>query len=102
MKKLLLGLALIVPLAACTPTEKGAVIGGASGAAIGAAVAGNSTEGAIVGGAVGAVAGALIGRSTERRGYCEYRDRRGASMPTAVRTAIDHDPRWFTILSRAG
>jgi hypothetical protein len=77
MKKLVLALALIMPIAACTPTEKGAVIGGASGAAIGAAVAGNSTEGAIVGGAIGAVAGALIGKSTERRGYCEYRDRRG-------------------------
>jgi hypothetical protein len=77
MKKLFIALALIVPLAACTPTEKGAVIGGASGAAIGAAVANDSTEGAIIGGAVGGVAGALIGRAAERRGYCEYRDRRG-------------------------
>lgn len=79
MKKLALGLALLLPLAACTPTEKGAAIGAGSGALIGAAVAspGNTAEGALVGGAIGAVAGALIGKSTERRGYCEYRDRRG-------------------------
>lgn len=79
MKKLAFALALLIPLAACTPTEQGAVIGGASGAAIGAAVAspGNTAEGALVGGAIGAVAGALIGKSTERRGYCEYRRRNG-------------------------
>jgi len=77
MKKIVFGLILILPLVGCTAGEKGAVIGGASGAAIGAAVAGNSTEGAIVGGLIGAAAGALIGKSTERRGYCEYRDRRG-------------------------
>lgn len=77
MKKLALSLALLTAIAGCTPTEKGAVIGGAGGAAIGAAVAGDSVEGAIIGGAIGAVAGALVGKSTERRGYCEYRDRRG-------------------------
>lgn len=87
MKKLALGLALLLPLAACTPTEQGAVIGGSSGAAIGAAVAspGNTAEGALVGGAIGAVAGALIGKSTERRGYCEYRGRNG-------RTYVDRCP----------
>lgn len=79
MKKIALALALLTPLAACTPTEQGTVIGGASGAAIGAAVAspGNTAEGALVGGAIGAVAGDLIGRSQERRGYCEYRARDG-------------------------
>lgn len=79
MKKLMLSMALLLPLVACSPTERGAAIGGGSGALIGAAVAspGNEAEGALVGGAVGAVAGALIGRSSERRGYCEYRDRRG-------------------------
>ncbi|MGE0283733.1 MAG: YMGG-like glycine zipper-containing protein [Rhizobiaceae bacterium] len=79
MKKLLIGLALIVPLAACTATERGAAIGGGSGALIGAAVAspGHEAEGALVGGAIGAVAGALVGESRERRGYCEYQDRRG-------------------------
>ncbi|HEY5816769.1 MAG TPA: YMGG-like glycine zipper-containing protein [Mesorhizobium sp.] len=79
MRKLMLGVALLLPLSACSPTERGATIGGGSGALIGAAVAspGNELEGALVGGAIGAVAGALVGRSSERRGYCEYRDRRG-------------------------
>lgn len=79
MKKLVLGIVLLMPLAACTNTERGAAIGAGSGALIGAAVAspGNTGEGALVGGALGAVAGALIGQSTERPGYCEYRDRRG-------------------------
>jgi hypothetical protein len=89
MKKLLLGLALVVPLVACTPTEKGAVIGGASGAAIGAAVAGNSTEGAIVGGAVGAVAGALIGRSTDGAAIASIVIAEVVSIPNGARTVID-------------
>lgn len=81
MRKIILGMALLLPVAACTPTEQGAAIGGGSGALIGAAVAspGNQAEGALVGGAIGAVAGALIGQSRERPGYCEYRDRRGRS-----------------------
>lgn len=77
MKKLILGLALIIPLAACSNTEKGAVAGGAIGAGTGALVSNDPVAGALIGGAVGAVAGALIGKSTERPGYCEYRDRRG-------------------------
>lgn len=77
MKKLILGLALIIPLAACSNTEKGAAIGGGGGALVGAAVSNDPVAGALIGGAVGAVAGALIGKSTERPGYCEYRDRRG-------------------------
>jgi hypothetical protein len=64
MKKLLIGLVLITPLAACTATERGAAIGGGGGALIGAAVAspGREAEGALVGGAIGAVAGALVAR----------------------------------------
>ena len=78
MKKLILGIALLMPLAACTQTEQGAVIGGVSGAAIGSAVAspGNRAEGALVGGAIGAVAGALIGKANEQN-ECYYRDRYG-------------------------
>ncbi|ATN36360.1 hypothetical protein ACO34A_21455 [Rhizobium sp. ACO-34A] len=76
MKKALLVLALIAPLAACTQTEKGAGIGAATGAVIGG-VATNSWGGAAVGAAVGGVAGALIGQSQERPGYCVYRDRYG-------------------------
>jgi hypothetical protein len=79
MSRVIIGLVLLIPLAACTATERGAAIGGGSGALIGAAVAspGNEAEGALVGGAVGAIAGALVGESRERRGYCEYEDRYG-------------------------
>lgn len=90
MKKLIIGLALLMPLAACTNAEKGAVIGGVGGAALGTAAGGNDTRNALIGGAVGAVAGALVGKAMdengqERSGYCEYRDRRG-------RTYVDRCP----------
>lgn len=65
----------LIGLTACNNTQKGAVIGGASGAAIGAATTGDA-GGALVGGAVGAAAGALIGRATEP-GKCVYRDAYG-------------------------
>jgi phage tail tape-measure protein len=76
MKKIMLLMALLVPLAACSQTEKGAAVGGLGGAAIGAAVANDPVQGAVVGGAVGAVAGALIGRANEPD-RCRYRDRYG-------------------------
>jgi outer membrane lipoprotein SlyB len=77
MRKLVLMAMLLLPVAACTQTQQGAVIGGASGAAIGAAVANNPVEGALIGGAVGAAAGALIGRAAEGSNRCVYRDRYG-------------------------
>lgn len=73
MKKLLVVASLILPLAACTQTERGAAIGAASGGIIGGAIS-NDVRGAAVGAAVGGVAGALIGRANEP-GYCVYRDR---------------------------
>ncbi|AZN97020.1 membrane protein [Mesorhizobium tianshanense] len=76
MRKTMLLMALLVPLGACSQTEKGAAVGGLGGAAVGAAVAGDPVEGAVIGGAVGAVAGALIGRASES-GQCRYRDRYG-------------------------
>ena len=82
MKKLILAIALLTPLVACTNAEKGAVIGGVGGAALGTAAGGNDTRNAIIGGAVGAVAGALIGNAMDeqgrrRDGYCRYRDGNG-------------------------
>lgn len=82
MKKLMLGVAMVMALAACTNAEKGAVIGGVGGAALGTAAGGNDTRNALIGGVVGAVAGALVGKAmdsngNEREGYCRYRDRRG-------------------------
>lgn len=76
MKKTLIILSLLIPVAACSRTEQGAAVGGLGGAAIGAAVAGNPVQGAIVGGAAGAIAGAVIGHASEA-GQCRYRDRHG-------------------------
>jgi len=75
MKKILIVASLILPLAACTATERGAGIGAASGAIISGAASGN-VRGTAVGAAVGGVAGALIGRASEP-GYCVYRDQYG-------------------------
>lgn len=64
-------------LAACSPygpeATTGALVGGASGAAIGAATT-DSTEGALVGGALGAAGGAIVGQSLANRRdvVCEY------------------------------
>lgn len=81
MKKILLVAALILPLAACSETEKGASIGAASGAVIGGVATGN-VRGAAVGAAVGGVAGALIGNANEP-GRCIYRDRYGRRYTAA-------------------
>jgi uncharacterized protein YcfJ len=77
MRKLFLTLAAVAALAGCTNAEKGAVIGGASGAALGTLAGGNDVRNAIIGGAIGAVAGTLIGASADRQGYCRYRDQYG-------------------------
>ncbi|MGI6246562.1 MAG: glycine zipper domain-containing protein [Pseudochelatococcus sp.] len=76
MKQILVILGLVALVAACTPTERGAVIGGATGAAVGGAVSRN-VAGAAVGGAVGATVGALIGNASEP-GYCVYQDAYGS------------------------
>lgn len=76
MKKTIAAIVLILPLAACTQTQQGAVIGAAGGAAVGAAVADDELEGALVGAAVGGAAGALIGNAQEP-GQCIYQDQFG-------------------------
>jgi len=53
-------------------TERGAVIGGASGAAVGNAVGGRGAGGTLLGGAAGAVGGGLIGREMDRRDRRRY------------------------------
>lgn len=84
MKKLVIALALMAPLAitACTNTERGAVGGALAGGALGTLAGGNDTRNAIVGAAGGAIVGALIGNAMDnqgnrRDGYCEYRGRNG-------------------------
>lgn len=56
-------------LVGCTNTEKGAVIGGASGAGIGAIIgnqSGRSGEGAAIGAAAGTILGGLIGHQVDK------------------------------------
>lgn len=56
--------------ATATKTQKGTVIGSATGGTIGAIIgkkAGNTAVGAIIGGAIGGTAGALIGRKMDRQ-----------------------------------
>lgn len=77
MKKFILLIPFLFGIAACTPTQQGAAIGGVGGAALGAAVAGDDLEGAVIGGAAGAIAGALIGRASEGSNQCVYRDEYG-------------------------
>jgi hypothetical protein len=81
MKNILMALAIAAGVAGCTNTEKGAVIGGLGGAAIGTAVSGDA-GGAIIGGIAGTAAGALIGNATEP-GKCYYRDRNGRRFVAA-------------------
>lgn len=75
MKKIVSAVLVVLALAACTPTEEGAVLGAVAGGAVGAAV--DDTEGALVGAAIGGAAGALIGRASESPGQCYYRDSYG-------------------------
>ncbi len=84
LSALALTAALLVPLAACESqdgvgvmgrpgwgkTETGAVIGGATGAAAGAAIghqSDNTGKGALIGGAAGALIGGAVGREMEKR-----------------------------------
>jgi hypothetical protein len=49
-----------------TAGQQGAVIGGASGAAVGAAVSKNRALGAVIGGAVGAAGGYVVGQNKDK------------------------------------
>lgn len=65
-------LVLLVFVAGCTGTQKGAGIGTLVGAGAGAIIghqSGHTTEGALIGGAVGAAGGALVGDAMETK-YC--------------------------------
>jgi hypothetical protein len=59
MRKLFTAGLVVLTLAGCSQTQRGAAIGGVGGAAVGALVAG-SVGGVVVGGVVGATAGAII------------------------------------------
>ncbi len=56
----------------CTPTQKGAAVGGLSGAAIGGIIGhqtGDGIKGAAIGGAIGTVGGMLIGEQMAKK-FC--------------------------------
>jgi YmgG-like glycine-zipper protein len=55
-------------------TEKGALLGGAGGAGVGALL--GKGKGAAIGGAAGAVGGAIIGNQMDQGGYDQYGDER--------------------------
>lgn len=74
MRKLLVVFAAVAMVAGCTNAEKGAVVGGLGGAAVGALVTGDA-GGAAVGGLLGATGGYLLGKTAD--GRCRYRDQNG-------------------------
>jgi osmotically inducible lipoprotein OsmB len=55
-----------------TSGQQGAVVGGATGAAVGASVTKNRALGAVIGGAVGAAGGYVVGKKT---GHIDNKDR---------------------------
>ncbi|WP_180899303.1 hypothetical protein [Martelella soudanensis] len=61
MKKTVLAIAILLPLAACSTTQRNATIGGGLGVATGAALTGDAT-GAVAGGLIGAGVGAATAR----------------------------------------
>lgn len=58
---------LVLPMAACSTTEKGAGIGAVGGAILGGAITGD-VRGAAIGAAGGGVTGAIVGNMQDR-GY---------------------------------
>ena len=78
-----LGVATLGACASLNKTERGAIIGAATGGAIGAAVGsknGGTARGAIVGAAVGGAAGAIIGNRMERQAKELEQDIAGATV----------------------
>ena len=93
MKKLVLGLALLMPLAACTATEKGAVIGGASGVAIGAAVAGIRRKVHLSAARSALLPAPLSAGRLSVAATANIATAAAASIPTAARMVIDRSNR---------
>lgn len=65
-------LVLLIGLAGCTTAQKGAVIGGGTGAVAGGVIghqSGHKVEGAAIGAGIGAVSGAVVGEQLETR-FC--------------------------------
>ena len=66
----ILAVTAVLPACSMSNTQKGAVIGAASGGAVGAVIGkkvGSTAKGAIIGAAVGGTAGAIIGRRMDKQ-----------------------------------
>lgn len=76
MRNLILAAAAAAMLAGCTTAEQTGVGGAAVGAAVGGLATGR-VEGALAGAAIGGATGYLVGRISDRPGWCRYRDQYG-------------------------
>ncbi len=88
MRKIIITLAAVLSLSACTSTQQGAAVGAVTGGVIGGAASGNVVGagiGAAAGAGIGAVAGELLGRNANNPDQCYYRTPQG-------RTIIDDCP----------
>jgi len=72
MRNVLFAIAATIAVTGCTTPERTAVVGGATGAAIGGIA--NGWSGAATGAAIGTIGGYLLGKAVDRPGYCRYRD----------------------------
>lgn len=90
MKKLtmlsLTAAALLVAGCNTTPTQDGAILGGALGAGTGAIIghqSGHQGEGALIGAGVGAITGALVGDQVDERRKRQYpQNQKTVAQPT--------------------
>ena len=72
MRKIFLPLLLVTSILGCTTAEKGAAVGGLSGATLGGIIghqSGHDLTGAAIGGAAGTVGGMLVGEHMDKK-FC--------------------------------
>jgi hypothetical protein len=99
LRRKLLGAA-VLPLlvlngcASMSNTDKGALIGGAAGAGVGAAIGNachNTAAGAVIGGAAGLVTGAIIGNNKDQKEAAQaHAAARQMTMDDVIRMTHDH------------
>ena len=72
MRKIFLPLLLVTSILGCTTAEKGAAVGGLSGATLGGIIghqSGHGVAGAAIGGVAGAVGGMIVGEKMDKK-FC--------------------------------
>ena len=80
---ILFGIISLVVFVGCTTTQKGAVVGAAAGAGLGAIIghqSGHTGEGAVIGAAAGGLTGVLVGEQLDKK-FCPVC---GAEYPANV------------------